>query len=580
MLGDRYRPIRPIGQGGFGKTFLAVDEHIPSNPACVVKQFFPPQQSVQQREKAIALFHQEAMRLDELGQHPQIPKLLAHFSEEDQEYLVQTYISGQTLEMELAQAGCFGEEQIRQVLADLLPVLQFIHDRQVIHRDIKPANIIRRDTDGQLVLVDFGASKFATQFDLNRTGTVIGSAGYAAPEQVAGKAVFSSDLYSLGVTCLYLLTDVSPFDLYSFVEGEWMWRDYLMQPVSESLGAILDRMVAPVLSRRYAAAAHVLQDLDPVVPVENPASNPWQAISKSPVQPTWHCVQTLTGHQNAISAIAIHPGGKGFVSGSFSGNLRFWQLDPPALLGSLTGHLESVTSLMFTLDGTTLISASVDNTIKLWNPHTESLLYTLTEYADAVMSLSIALSPDQHVIVSGSDDHTIKIWQLQTGKRFRTLMQERAVTAIALSPDGRLIVSGSSDNQIRLWDFATGELLETLNAHQRDVNSLAISPDGQILVSGSGDHTVKVWDLPGRSLQHTLTGHLDWVRVVAVSPCDRLIASGSSDHTVKLWDMDKGELVTTLMGHTKTINAIAFAPDGQTLISGSSDRTLKLWQKC
>jgi serine/threonine protein kinase len=271
LLKDRYRTLKPIGQGGFGKTFLAVDEDKPSQPRCVIKQFFPQAQGTNTVQKAAELFTQEAVRLDELGKHPQIPELLAYFSQDSQQYLVQEFIDGKDLAQELADHGAFNEAQIQALLNDLLPVLQFVHQHQVIHRDIKPENIIRRTSlskggIGQLVLVDFGASKAATGTSLARTGTAIGSAGYIPPEQSLGRAVFASDLYSLGVTCIHLLTQRHPFDLFDVSEGVWVWRDALKSPVSDALGRLLDRMLESPINRRYQSAAEVLQDLNPQTP--------------------------------------------------------------------------------------------------------------------------------------------------------------------------------------------------------------------------------------------------------------------------------------------------------------------------
>ncbi|MDT9236564.1 SUMF1/EgtB/PvdO family nonheme iron enzyme, partial [Limnospira sp. PMC 917.15] len=132
----------------------------------------------------------------------------------------------------------------------------------VIHRDIKPENIIRRASDKKLVLVDFGASKQVRRTSMSVTGTVIGSAEYCAPEQAMGKPQYGSDLYSLGVTCLYLLTQVSPFDLYDSLEAEWVWRDYLNgNQVSDKLGKILERLVETVFKKRYQSVAEVWADL-------------------------------------------------------------------------------------------------------------------------------------------------------------------------------------------------------------------------------------------------------------------------------------------------------------------------------
>ncbi|NEQ21895.1 MAG: protein kinase, partial [Microcoleus sp. SIO2G3] len=287
-LGDRYRALKLIGHGGFGRTFLAIDEQMPSHPTCVIKQLFPQMQNTEAAKKAAELFEQEALRLDQLA-HGQIPKLLAHLTQDRCQYLIQTYIEGETLAQELARTGAFKPDQIRQLLVDLLPVLQYLHDRQVIHRDVKPENIVRRASDGRLVLVDFGASKLATASNLGQTGTAIGSAGYAAPEQVGGKATFASDLYGLGVTCLHLMTGVPPFELFSFVEGRWVWRDYLPDTIDTRLAAVLDRLVEPAITRRFASAMAALQALKiaPTVP--------------SALVSGWQCEQTLEAHTSSIS---------------------------------------------------------------------------------------------------------------------------------------------------------------------------------------------------------------------------------------------------------------------------------------
>ncbi|WP_407891791.1 protein kinase domain-containing protein [Scytonema sp. NUACC26] len=301
LLKERYRAIKPIGQGGFGRTFLAMDEDKPSKPRCVIKQFYPQAQGTSTVEKAVELFTQEAMRLDELGKHPQIPELLAYFTQDDRQYLVQEFIDGLNLAEELAQRAAFNEVEIRHLLNDLLPVLQFCHERQVIHRDIKPENIIRRKSAvsavGNLVLVDFGAAKAATYTALNRTGTSIGSPEYVAPEQIRGKAVFASDIFSLGVTCIHLLTQCSPFDIYDTYNATWVWQQHLKTPVSNELRHILDKMLEPTVAQRYQTVNTVLTDLNhqqqvairlkplgasPIVPptIINPVSTP-QETQKS-----------------------------------------------------------------------------------------------------------------------------------------------------------------------------------------------------------------------------------------------------------------------------------------------------------
>jgi len=263
LLRERYRGISLIGEGGFSKTFLAIDNDKPSNPYCVIKEFFPQGQEQSTHKKASRLFKQEAERLEELGKHPQIPELYAYFTQEGRKFLIQEYINGQNLAQELAETGPFNEAKIRQLLIDLLAIIDFIHNEQVLHRDIKPANIIRRQADDKLVLVDFGAAKYVTHTNLRVTGTIIGSTEYIAPEQIRGKPTFASDLYSLGVTCIHLLTDINPLYLYDINEEEWVWRQYLVDnPVSKGLGELLDKLIQNAPRKRFQSAREALQKLN------------------------------------------------------------------------------------------------------------------------------------------------------------------------------------------------------------------------------------------------------------------------------------------------------------------------------
>ncbi|NER50271.1 MAG: protein kinase [Symploca sp. SIO1A3] len=274
LLRQRYRALSPIGIGGFGRTFLTVDEDIPGKPSCVIKQFCFPSNGGLILNKAGQLFRKEAERLEQLGEHPQIPKLLAYFEQNKQLYLVQELIEGQNLEQELQQIGLFGEKQIWQLLRDLLPVLKYIHDRQVIHRDIKPANIIHRRSDGKPVLIDFGVAKLLSTTALHHTGTTVGTAEYMASEQIKGKAFPASDLYSLGVSCIHLLTGIAPREMFDIIHNRWAWRHHLpgSMVVSDRLGCILDKLLQNTISERYQSVPEVLEAVNFKPTVAQPVS--------------------------------------------------------------------------------------------------------------------------------------------------------------------------------------------------------------------------------------------------------------------------------------------------------------------
>lgn len=268
ILRDRYRVMQPLGQGGFGATFLAIDQLLPGEPSCVIKQLRPTATAPHVFQMARELFEREAKTLGKIGNHPQVPRLLDYFEDHQQFYLVQEYVSGETLQREVKQHGPFSEEGVKQFLSEILPVLQYIHSQQVIHRDIKPANLIRRNQDRKLVLIDFGAVKNqVNQSQANSsdqtalTAYAIGTPGFAPPEQMAMRPVYASDIYALGVTCIYLLTGKSPKDLdYNPSTGEMLWHRHVH--LSEHFSDVLRKMLEVSVRHRYQSANEVLRALD------------------------------------------------------------------------------------------------------------------------------------------------------------------------------------------------------------------------------------------------------------------------------------------------------------------------------
>ena len=611
LLRDRYRILQPIGQGGFGRTYLAIDEDR-LKTRCVVKQFSPQVQSARSLDKAIRLFDQEAVRLHELGEHPQIPALLAYFEQDQRLYLVQQFIEGLNLTQELQQQGRFSEQKIRDVLADLLPVLRFVHECQVVHRDITPSNIVRRKLDYKLVLIDFGVAKLLSDVTLAQPGTKIGTEGYSPIEQLrSGKAYPASDLYSLGATCLYLMTRVKPEELYDPLQGRWLWRECLARKgvnVSSQLGQILDKLLKDLVSDRYQSVDEVLQDLQAVAsPLPDsalkPTSPPLSTIppssqpprsrpitSQPPLpRPSGHAVSgstsgSISGHSTSAprsSAPISQPASSPTTSQApssgrtFSGSPKS-QLDLWRCVGTLTGHSSWVMSLAISSRKQILVSGSLDDTIRVWNLQTGNLIRTLSGHLKAVNS--VAISPDGQLLVSGSDDTTVKIWNLQTGDLLHSLVgHSRDVNSVMITPNGLLLASGSEDRTVRLWKVRTGELLRTLSGTAGMVKSVAISPNSLLLASGGLDNQIKLWHLGSGELTRILYGHFNSVNSVAITPDGQILASGSKDKTIRLWNLQTGEVIRTLTGHSDMVNAIVITPDGRMLISGSSDKTIKIW---
>ncbi|MEH1803139.1 MAG: serine/threonine-protein kinase [Nostoc sp.] len=602
LLRNRFRVIRVLSdEGGFGRTYLSEDVD-KLNERCVIKQLAPKFQGTWSQKKAMELFAEEAQRLQDLGEHPQIPTLIAYFEQDGCLYLVQQYINGENLLKDLQQRKAYNSREIQAILLDLLPILKFIHDRKVIHRDIKPENIIRHKSDGRLSLIDFGSSKQFTAKVQQKSGTSIGSHGYSPLEQIRdGKAFPASDLFGLGATCFHLLTGNSPFQLWMESGYAWVsnWREYLRSPLNPELDFVIDKLLKKDIYERYQSADEVLRDLTPKQLLALPPAGKSSGKippTKAPYLPksypllrililvsafillfgfgeSWYKhfrrIQT-----SLVSRLSQH-NSSGKDEALLSQPLKII-LGKVSLANTLQGHESSVLSVAISPDGKTIASSGDDRKIKLWNLATGKQISSLNAYSQQVNA--VAISPDGKTLVGGGDDNTIKVWNLATEKQIRTLTgHSDSVHALAISADSQTLVSGSDDNTIKIWDLATGEQIRTLVGHTFWVRSVAISPDAVILASGSFDKTIKIWNLTKGYSIRTLLGNSQTVTTVAISPDGKTLASASRDRTIKLWNLVTGKEIRTLVGHVNTVTTIAISPDGKILASGSRDRTIKLW---
>jgi len=302
ILRGRYRIIKELSSGGFGQTYLAEDWDLPGHPQCAVKRLQPQSSDPFVLQTAKRLFDQEAEILHRLGTHEQIPRLMAHFEENQQFYLVEEFIPGNDLSRELATGGKGGaaaplrEAETIALLRDILEVLAFVHRQGVIHRDIKPANLIRRQSDGKIVLIDFGAVKEIRNLSVTSEGEVtstvaIGTRGYMPDEQANGKPRFSSDVYAVGVIAIQALTGVNPDPKSGGLAeepatGEIVWRNRAQ--VSDALADVIDQMVRKDCRQRYPTAAEALEAVEGLsrrVPVNPPAPPPAPPAPQSGSEP-------------------------------------------------------------------------------------------------------------------------------------------------------------------------------------------------------------------------------------------------------------------------------------------------------
>ncbi|NET02246.1 MAG: YARHG domain-containing protein [Sphaerospermopsis sp. SIO1G1] len=305
LLNNRYQVTRTLGSGGFGETFLAEDTNMPSQRLCVVKQLKPIHNNPQIYQIVKERFQREAAILEALGSASnQIPALHAYFYSEGEFYLVQEWVEGDTLSAKIQKQGLFTEQKIEELLINILPILEYVHSQNIVHRDIKPDNIIIRESDKKPVLIDFGAVRESMTTVFNSQGNptssiIIGTPGFMSSEQAVGRPVYSSDLYSLGLTVIYLLTGRQPQQLETDSQtGEIIWRHFVNN-INPYLADIIDKAIAYHPRDRFASATEMLSALKDnynlISTVQNQAITPKQQPT---LAPTINNTKKITDNQS------------------------------------------------------------------------------------------------------------------------------------------------------------------------------------------------------------------------------------------------------------------------------------------
>ena len=256
LLRMRYRIREHLVSTEYSNTYLAEDENLPDRPLCLVKRLKT------QSERTSQLFDRETRVVYRLGKHDRIPELLARFEEDGYFYLVYQFIEGQPLYQELIEGQPWEEDQVIALLKDILEVLVFVHKQDVIHRDVHPQNLIRRTSDGKIVLIDFGAVKEinTSQNSIGQTKSCGGTQqDYIPPEQAIGSPKLCSDIYAVGLIGIQALTGMQPKQLRVDNLGNLIWQN--KATVTPEFARVLDQMVLYAFPQRYPSATEALQAL-------------------------------------------------------------------------------------------------------------------------------------------------------------------------------------------------------------------------------------------------------------------------------------------------------------------------------
>lgn len=582
VLQDRYRVLRLISdKSGFGIVYEAFERSIPK----ILKVL----KDVHSRnEKAVELFQQEANVLSQLH-HPGIPAIepqgYFQFIPRDGNVLhclIMEKIDGPNLREWMRQQGNYPitEKQALRWLDQLTDILHQVHQKNYFHRDIKPENIMLR-SNGQLVLVDFGAAREMTYTYLAQLGggssgvTRISSAGYTPPEQEYGQAVPQSDFYALGRTFIYLLTGKLPTDgeIYNPLENEFRWREFAPH-LSPGFADFIDRLVATKVSNRPHSTQAIKEEIARLMEQPSSSQLPFASATvvkpitvQQPGQPRRSPHRWLVG--GATLLVTLAGLGGWYIYRSSAGK----PAEPIQVVETLEGTTGLLRSMVLDSGRSLLIGGSVDGSICVWNLSGRTSNCDISGHQGPVNAM--LLSSNGTVLVSGGADKTIRFWELGTGKLLKSLNAAGFVNGLALSPNGTLLAAAIADGSIQLLNFPDGTELGSLLGHQGPVNDLVFNHDGT-LISGGVDGTVRIWDVNGRSLQKTLPTEQGFVNTVAVSNNGEIVISGGTEQTIRLWQTSTGQPIHTFQD-SSTVNDLLISPNDKLLLSGNADGELKMW---
>lgn len=472
LLDQRFHILRELGSGGFATTYLALDTKSVNQSRCAVKQLQPRFNSPSIWASAKERLATEAMVLQWIGKHDQIPEFIGHFEENQQFYLVLEFIEGEEFEHEIHRQVLNETESIK-FLFDILGILKSVHHQGIIHRDIKPSNLIRRSRDDKMILIDFGAVKEigTLAFDTSKQKVqtqIIGTPGYMPPEQNNGNPVYSSDIYALGKTVIFGMTGKSPTE-WDMTESEdtVVWNQKIA--ISEAFLKIVNSMTTDDLSQRYQSAKEVLRDLSPL-----------QMIGTT-IGSKYKIVKYLGGNQEVYSYIVTDRG---------KTNTRFY-LEILGLQNSQISSLSSITqNIMAGFGNLSMIDQGqrIPKIVEYFVD--ESNIYIIQEYIEGKSLAQII--EDQFIL---SETEVIDIL-LDTASALNPLHRQQVIHG-NLKPSS--IIKRNGGEKIALVDFSlTNEAIDLLP----DSKTGYIPPEQ---IAGRATYVSDIYAL-GMAAIHVLTG--------------------------------------------------------------------------
>jgi WD40 repeat protein/serine/threonine protein kinase/Tfp pilus assembly protein PilF len=588
---------RELGRGGMGIVYKA--RQITVNRTVALKmilagEFAGPNQRSRFRAEAqavAALDHPNIVRLFDLGEHGKIL------------YLTLEYIDGDRLDRKL-NATPLPATEAATLVATLAKAMVYAHERGIIHRDLKPENVML-SADGSPKILDFGLAKqMDTDARHTKSGAIVGTPSYMAPEQAAGLKNIGPlvDVYALGAMLYELLTGRPPFraatpmdTVLQVITEEPVAPSRLTGQVPRDLETICLKCLRKEPAKRYANASALAADLERYLNGKPIVARPIGPLGRLH---RWSRRNPLIATLSSTIALLLILATTVAIAASF----KF------LALANQERKARDEADALAEQNRQTMVRLQVDNgtrELSVGNPAGAMVWFTAAlerDHRDAERAHlhrirlatvlnqcirraqvwfhdgpinDVAFNVDGTLAATAGDDGTARIWVVATGQpATKPLTQPGKVRGVEFSRDGKRLLTHGSDSLARIWDTETGNLVAELPAHHGAVGAACFSPDGRNVLCGGIDGVLNKVSIDGAVLWTTKLSRS--IKQVAFSPDGRQFAVVALSNVVRLGSSDTGEIVHTL-NHAAVMEHAAFSPDGQRLATCGNNERPAVW---
>ena len=589
IIENRYKLIKKIGVGGFGKTYLAEDLQL-FGKKVVIKEFSMKSAKF---DEFIKFTQQEGMILAKLN-HPQIPKIHGFLEDKKNSkiYLIQDFVEGKNLRQLLTERTKLEEDEAIIILKDTLDILSYLHsfNPSLLHRDIKPENIIV-DQNGKAYLVDYGA--VIEYHGDKKDREIMYTKGYASPQQKQGFSSPSSDLYSLGIVAIEILTGLTPD---KFKNEETGIVDYsVINDMSVELRDFLVKMTKLSTSDRFKNASEAKNALEviekirtlrdikisqyhgkigekerkEIIDMAKKLNISLDLINKV-LEEEKHKIETKDAYKKEVSPSSPFITRLSIVSQATG-------VTTCKLIGKVQAHQGLAIKVVFSPKGEYMLTAGADGVIKVFGTTQWERKISIKATSDDDTLTDMKMSPNSQYLVVSAKSGNIKFFETSFWTRLNVVhIQNDEISEITFSPDSRLLFVGGYEKAISIFDMMKVEKTVNLTGHETWISCLEHSPKERLLVSGAWDGSVFMWDTQEMKLKKSFKEHTGQVKKIRFANSGRFFVTSANDGLINIWDPSSLTIVKRyqISEDSRQIIDIAITPNEKYLLIASERRVL------